>query len=118
MCGNRYPDELKIKAIEQVVDRGYKIGEVAKWLGITSKNLRQWVDKIDDSGAQHQTITAQQEEVRLLKAQLRRVTEERDILKEAAVGSISHCNRYPNRLICSESQNEANLYMRRTRSCF
>jgi len=85
MSGKRYTDEFKIEAVKQVVDRGYKIGEVSKRLGVTSKSLHEWVAKFGDTGSQHQTITDQQEEVRLLKAQLRRVTEERDILKEAAV---------------------------------
>lgn len=34
--------------------------------------------------ASHQAFTCQQEELRTLKAQLRRVAEERDILREAA----------------------------------
>jgi transposase len=85
MSGKRYTDEFKIEAVKQVLDRGYKIGEVAKRLGVTTKSLHDWVTKFGDAGVQHQTITGQQEEVRLLKSQLRRVTEERDILKEAAV---------------------------------
>jgi len=43
------------------------------------------IKKYGDTGSQHQTITGQQGELRQLKAQLRRVTEERDILREAAV---------------------------------
>jgi transposase len=65
MSGKRYPDEFKIEAVKQVVDRGYKVGDVAKRLGITSKSLHAWIDKFGDTGAQHQTITDQQEEVRL-----------------------------------------------------
>jgi len=85
MSGKRYPEEFKIEAVKQVTDRGYKIGEVAEHLGVTPKSLHDWVKKYGDTGSQHQTITDQQEEMRRLKAQLRRVTEERDILKEAAV---------------------------------
>jgi len=85
MSGIRYPEELKIEAVKQVTDRGYKIGEVAKRLGVTPKSMHDWIKKYGDTGSQHQTITGQQDELRQLKAQLRRVTEERDILKEAAV---------------------------------
>jgi len=85
MSGKRYPEEFKIEAVKQVTDRGYKIGEVAERLGVTPKSLHDWVKKYGDTGSQHQTITDQQEEMRRLKAQLRRVTEERNILKEAAV---------------------------------
>ncbi len=84
MSGKRYPDEFKIEAVKQVVDRGYKVGEVAKRLGVTTKSLHDWIKKYGDTGTQHQTITSQQDELRRLKAELRRVTEERNILKEAA----------------------------------
>jgi transposase len=85
MSGKRYTEEFKVEAVKQVTDRGYKIGDVAKRLGVTPKSLHDWTKKYGDTSAPHQTITGQQEELRKLKAQLRRVTEERDILKEAAV---------------------------------
>jgi transposase len=85
MSGKRYAEEFKIEAVKQITDRGYKIGEVAKRLGVTAKSLHNWTQKYGDTSAQHQTITGQQDELRRVKAQLRRVTEERDILKEAAV---------------------------------
>ena len=85
MSGIRYPEELKIEAVKQGTDRGYKIGEVAKRLRVMPKCMHYWIKKYGDSGSQHQTITGQQDELRQLKAQLRRVTEERDVLKEAAV---------------------------------
>ena len=92
MSGKRYPEEFKIEAVKQVTDRGYKIGEVAKRLGVTPKSMHDWIKKYGDTGSHHQTITGQQDELRQLKAQLRRVTEERDILKEAAVDSTCQCN--------------------------
>ena len=92
MSGIRYPEEFKIEAVKQVTDRGHKIGEVAKRLGVTPKSMHDWIKKYGDTGSQHQTITGQQDELRQLKAQLRRVTEERDILKEAAVDSIDQRN--------------------------
>jgi transposase len=85
MSGKRYTEEFKIEAVKQITDRGYKIGEVAKRLGVTAKSLHDWTQKYGGGSAQHQTITGQQDELRRVKAQLRRVTEERDILKEAAV---------------------------------
>jgi transposase len=84
MSGKRYTEEFKIEAVKQVTDRGYKIVEVADRLGVTPKSLHDWIKKYGDTGSQHQTITSQQEELRRLKAELRRVTEERNILKEAA----------------------------------
>lgn len=93
MSGKRYPEEFKTEAVKQVTDRGYKVGEVAKRLGVTTKSLHDWVERYGDESAQHQTITAQQSELRRLKADLRRVTEERDILKEAAAYFASESKR-------------------------
>lgn len=93
MNGKRYPEEFKIEAVTQVTDRGYKVGEVAVRLGVTTKSLHDWIKRYGDEGAQHQTITAQQAELRRLKADFRRVTEERDILKEAAAYFASESKR-------------------------
>ena len=117
MSSIRYPEEFKIEAVKQVTDRGYKIGEVAKRLGVTPKSMHDWIKKYGDTGSQHQTITGQQDELRQLKAQLRRVTEERDILKEAAVGSIGHCNTYSFNMYGSELLNETNVFSRRAGPC-
>lgn len=84
MSGKRYPEEFKIEAVKQVSDRGYTVAEVADRLGVTTKSLNTWIQKYGDLGSQHQTINTQQDELRRLKAELRRVTEERNILKEAA----------------------------------
>ena len=93
MSGKRYPEEFKIEAVKQITDRGYKIGEVAQRLGVTTKSLHDWVKRYGDQGSQHQTISSQQAELRRLKADLRRMTEERDILKEAAVYFASESKR-------------------------
>jgi transposase len=75
------------------VQGGCKVGEVAKRLGVTTKSLHDWIKRYGDESAQHQTITAQQDELRRLKADLRRVTEERDILKETAAYFASESKR-------------------------
>ena len=93
MSGKRYPEEFKIEAVKQVTERGYKVSDVAQRLGVTSKSLSEWIKRYSDQGSQQQTIHAQQDEVRRLKAELRRVTEERDILKEAAVYFASESKR-------------------------
>ena len=84
MSGKRYSDEFKIEAVKQITDRGYKVGEVADRLGVTTKSLHTWVNQFGESSAQYQTLKAHQDEIRKLKSELRRVEEERNILKEAA----------------------------------
>ncbi|CUU26336.1 hypothetical protein EM595_p1090 (plasmid) [Duffyella gerundensis] len=36
MSGKRYPEEFKIKAVKQVVDRGHSVSSVATRLDITT----------------------------------------------------------------------------------
>ena len=85
MRGKRYTDEFKIEEVKQVAERGYKLSNVADRLSVTTKSLHAWVAKHGNPSTQRQAIDTQQDEIRQLKAQLRRMTEERDILKEAAV---------------------------------
>lgn len=84
MSGQRYPDEFKIEAVRQVTDRGYSVAEVARRLGITTHSLYAWKKKFGSSGHSDKALDETQRELRRLKAELRRVTEERDILKKAA----------------------------------
>jgi transposase len=75
------PDELKQEAVRQVVEKGYSVPDVSKRLGISDKSLYYWVNKAKEPASQ----SAEQEEIRQLKAEVKRLTEERNILKEAAV---------------------------------
>ncbi|MFE8073137.1 IS3 family transposase [Marinobacteraceae bacterium S3BR75-40.1] len=82
MSGKRYSEEFKIEAVKQVTERGYKVTDVCRRLGITSGSLYKWIKLYGDPESQHQQITDQQDELRKLRSELRRVTEERDILKK------------------------------------
>ena len=81
MSSKRYGDEFKIEAVRQVTDRGFKVAEVAERLGVTAHSLYAWLRKFGKSGVVQRAEVDQSAEVRRLKAELRRVTEERDILK-------------------------------------
>ena len=85
MSGKRYTEEFKIEAVKQVTERNRPMTEVADRLGVSYKSLHDWVKRYDRPDSHRQAEDAQAEEIRKLKAELRRVTEERDILKEAAV---------------------------------
>ena len=43
MSGKRYPEEFKIEAVKQVVDRGHSVSSVATRLDITTHSLYAWV---------------------------------------------------------------------------
>ena len=84
MSGKRYTEEFKVEAVKQVTDRGYSVADVAERLGVTTKSLYDWIKQYGDNAEQYQAARHQENEIRRLKADLRRVTEERDILKMAA----------------------------------
>lgn len=43
----RYPEEFKIEAVKQVVDRGHSIASVATCLDTTPLSLYPWVKSMD-----------------------------------------------------------------------
>ncbi len=79
----RYTEEFKLAAVKQVTERHYPVAEVAERLGVSSHSLYVWIRRY-----------SQQAEIRRPKTELRRVTDERDILKKAAVDSIDQRNNH------------------------
>jgi transposase len=78
----RYTEEFKLGAVAQVTDRGHSVTSVAGRLGVSTKSLYDWVKRYGGQ-ADDVVASADMAEIRRLKAELRRVTEERDILKKA-----------------------------------
>ena len=89
MSGKRYPEEFKIEAVKQVVDRRYSISNVAKRLDVTTHSLYAWVKKYGPDSKQHNQLSDAQAEIKRLQKELKRTTEERDLLKKATVDSTS-----------------------------
>lgn len=83
MSTKRYTQEFKVEAVGQVVEKGYRVADVAARLGVSQHSLYEWIKERRLPAAERQAQVIQSEEVRRLKAELRRVTEERDILKKA-----------------------------------
>lgn len=86
----RYPDEFKIEAVKQVTERGHSVAEVADRLGTTTHSIYAWIKKFGPDATEHQAQADEQAEIRRLKKELKRVTEERDILKKAAAYFANH----------------------------
>ena len=82
MSGIRFTDEFKRDAVAQVVDRGYSVVEVSERLGINTKSLYTWRAQFSQPRKQINQTTEQAAEIRRLKKELARVSEERDILKK------------------------------------
>lgn len=83
----RYSDEFKHEAVGQILERGYSVLEVSKNLGVSTHSLYKWV-KMDSRNPKSTVAERNQSDLASenakLKAELRRVKEERDILKKAA----------------------------------
>lgn len=84
ISGKRYADEFKIEAVRQVTQHGRSVVEVAQRLGMTSHSLYAWKKALSKPEIVQRAELDQGLEVRRLKAELKRVTEERDILTKAA----------------------------------
>ena len=93
MSGKRYPEEFKTEAVKQVVDRGYSVASVATRLDITTHSLYAWIKKYGPDPSINKEQSDAQAEIRRLQKELKRVTDERDILKKAAAyfAKLSDC---------------------------
>lgn len=84
MKSKRYTEEFKVEAVKQITERGHAVADVAARLGMSTYSLYQWIKRYSMPEAERIAAQDQQTEIRRLKAELKRVTEERDILKKAA----------------------------------
>ena len=85
----KYTKEFKLDAVSLVNDQGYSRIEAARNLGINANMLGRWVKEFNQDDGQafrcNGKLTAEQEEIRTLKAQVKRLEMEKDILKKATV---------------------------------
>lgn len=84
MGNARFSDDFKRDAVHQITVRGYPVKEVSQRLGVSTHSLYSWVKKYSDS-SEAADKGEHSAEIRRLKRELARVTEERDILKKATV---------------------------------
>jgi transposase len=83
----KYSKEFKLDAVSLVLEQGYSRKEAATSLDINSQMLGRWVKEHQTEDGQafrgNGKLTPEQEENRKLKAQVKRLQMERDILKKA-----------------------------------
>ena len=84
MNQQRFAEEFKAEAAKQVLEHDHSVADVSRRLGVSTHSLYKWVKQQQMPAAQRSLQANQSEELRRLKAELKRVTEERDILKKAA----------------------------------
>ena len=85
----KYSKEFKLDAVSLIADQGYTRAEAAKSLGVNANMLGRWAKELGSKDGQafrgNGKLTPEQEENRKLKAQVKRLEMEKDILKKATV---------------------------------
>ena len=85
----KYSKEFKLDAVSLVTEQGYIRSEAARSLGINANMLGRWVKEQESDDGQafrgNGKLTPEQEEIRKLKTQVKRLEMEKDILKKATV---------------------------------
>jgi transposase len=80
-----YPPEFRREAVELVRSSGRPIPQIADELGVSPQSLRNWVRHGDiDAGRADGLTSDEREELRRLRRENRRLSQEREILKAAA----------------------------------
>ncbi|ENT4378863.1 transposase [Salmonella enterica] len=79
MSSKRYPEEFKMEAVKQVVDRSHSVSSVATRLDITTHSLYAWIKKYGPDSSSNKELSDAQAGIRRLLKELKQVTDERDI---------------------------------------
>jgi transposase len=82
MSAQRFTPEFKAEAVRH----GYSVAQTAERLGVSTHSLYRWVKAVtpDKTEKQASELLEAKSEILRLRAQMRRLEEERDILKKAA----------------------------------
>jgi transposase len=85
MANRRHTREFKISAVKLVHEQGYSFPKAAKSLGVDASSVREWAKTLAaEAGVVPTGDGAAAAELRRLRAEVARLTMERDILKKAA----------------------------------
>lgn len=89
MSIQRFTPEFKAEAVRQVIERGYSVAEIAARFGVSTHSLYKWVKAVtpDKSEKQASELLEAKSEILRLRTQMRRLEEERDILKKPSGSS-------------------------------
>jgi transposase len=85
----KYSKEFKLDAVSLITEQNYTRAEAARSLGLHANMLSRWAKEVQRHDGQafrgNGKLTVEQEENRKLKAQVKRLAMEKDILKKATV---------------------------------
>ena len=84
-----YSKEFKINAVKMVIEEGRRASEVARELNISPNSIfiwkRQYLNDQQESFPGKGNLTSKDEKIRQLELENKRLKDERDILKKAAI---------------------------------
>jgi len=92
MVSKRFTEELKPEAIKQITEQHFPVAEVSERLGVSTHSLYAWVKKYSQLEPAKIAANDQQATIKRLQSELKRITEECDILKKAVEYSMGQCN--------------------------
>ncbi len=85
MANRRFTDQFKRDAVRLVLEEGYSQKRAADAVGVHATTMKDWVRRHGDVAPDQIRFASQQDEVRHLRAENRRLRLEREILKKAAI---------------------------------
>jgi len=77
----RYSEAFKREAVKRVLDQKASSHSVSRSLGISQLALSKWVKKFNEEGSS--VFSGEESEVKRLRAKVKRLQDEKDILKKA-----------------------------------
>ncbi len=83
----KFSREFKIEAVRMVTEDGYSLAQVARDLDVRPNLIRRWRKKLEQEGSEafpgSGKLKPRDAEMQRLRRDLRRIRQERDILKKA-----------------------------------
>lgn len=84
----KFDAQFKLEVVHLIKDQDLSVNEVAKTMGVGKTAIRRWVTQYDaelngESGI-GKPLTAEQQRIRALEAELRQLRSDNDLLKKAS----------------------------------
>jgi transposase len=84
----KYSQEFKLDAVKLVTEQGYRVSEASRNLDVNTGVLRRWIKELEKDKAAafpgNGRMSPDQEEIKRLREENKRLLMEREILKKAA----------------------------------
>lgn len=90
-----YTAEFRESSVKLAIESDKPVAQTARDIGVNENTLHTWINKYSRSVDNIKTVRTDEhlyEELKRLKKEVARLTEERDLLKKAAGDSTGHCN--------------------------